>query len=76
MAETQGRNLEAGAETENMEACYTGLFFSLSEFSYTTQAHLANSSTSHSGLYFHTSMINQENVPLTCLPGNLMVMTQ
>ena len=71
---TQGKNLEAGTEAENIRKCYSltchhGL---LSLLSYTTQDHLSRGATNHSGLDPPASTINEENHPQGCSHSNLM----
>lgn len=73
-AGTQGRNLEARTEAENMRqccslTCHHGL---LSQLSYTIQDHLSRGGNNHNGLDPPVSVINEENDPQGCSHSNLM----
>lgn len=73
-ARTQGRNLEAGTETEAMEKCYLLASFPwliYLAFLWHTGSQ-ARGSTIQSDLVFPISVINQENAPQACPGVNLV----
>lgn len=71
MQGTQGRNLETGADTEDMEgSCLNGLF--LMVCSICTKDHLPMGGPTHSKLTHSTLITNKENALLVCPQANLV----